>query len=50
MLAALLYLVNADFNVSEIIEGVEDTEDIHTVLCSLAAEESYDVIGIMLVA
>ena len=50
MLAALLNFVNADFNIAEIVQSIEDPEDIHAVLCSLAAEETYYVIRIVLVA
>ena len=50
VLAALLYLVDADFDVSEVVESIEDTEDIHAVLCSLTAEKSYNIIRVVLVA
>ena len=49
MLAALLNFVNADFDITEIIESVEDTEDIHAVLGSFTAEETDYVIRIVLI-
>ena len=49
VLTALQCLINSYFDISEVIKCVEDSEDIHAVLGGLSYEESYDVIGIMLV-
>ena len=50
MLAALQCLINCYFDITEIVKRIEDSEDIHAVLGGLSYEESYDVIGIMLVS
>ena len=50
VLVALLYFVDADFDISEIIERVEDPEDVHAVLGSLTAEETDYIVGIVLVS